>query len=179
MEVIVRPRGVLEINDARIIHKNFAGAEGPFNREGERSFSLIIAGGTLDDGKEMYDLDAQGMAEALMSLTNEYGAGWNVKIKPPRDESEEPFMYMKVKISTKNRIPAIYVKSAGNVRRLDEDTMDMIDDIAIRSVNLDIRPYDGEMRGQAFRSAYLDSIEVIQEIDRFTARYADEEYPEE
>lgn len=179
MEVIIRPRGVLEINDARIIFKNFSGEEGPFNRAGERSFSLIIAGGTLDDGRTIRDLDAQGMAEALMNEVNEYGAGWNIKIKPPREDGEEPFMHLKVKVSTKNRVPAIFVKSAGNVRRLDEHTMGMLDDIAIRSVNLDIRPFDGEMRGEGFRAAYLDSIEVIQEIDRFTARYADEEFPEE
>jgi len=180
MEVTICPRGILQINDARIIFKNFSGEEGPFNREGERSFSLIIAGGILDDGiNKPREVDAQEMAEALMAETNEYGAGWNIKIKPPREENEDPFMHMKVKISTKNRIPAIYVNSAGNVRRLDKDTMGMIDDIAIRKVNLDIRPFDGEMRGEGFRAAYLDSIEVIQEIDRFAARYAEEEYPEE
>jgi hypothetical protein len=125
------------------------------------------------------ELNADEMAQALMNETNRYGVGWNIRIKPPREEGEDAFMRLPVKISTKNRIPAIYLNSAGNVRRLDEDTMGIIDDMAIRSVNLDIRPYDGEIRGEAFRSAYLDSIEVIQEIDRFTARYAEEEYPEE
>ena len=179
MKVTINPRGALQIDDARIMFKNFSGREGAYNREGERSFSLIIAGGILDDGREVRELNADEMAQALMNETNRYGVGWNIKIKPPREEGEDAFMRLPVKISTKNRIPAIYLNSAGNVRRLDEDTMGIIDDMAIRSVNLDIRPYDGEIRGEAFRSAYLDSIEVIQEIDRFTARYAEEEYPEE
>ena len=180
MEVTINPRGVLQINDARIMFKNFSGKEGPYNREGERSFSLIIAGGLLDDGRSKpREVDAEEMAQALMNETNRYGVGWNIKIKPPREEGEDAFMRLPVKISTKNRVPAIFVNSAGRVRRLDEETMGMIDDLAIRSVNLDIRPFDGEMRGEGFRSAYLDSIEVIQEIDRFTARYAEEEFPEE
>lgn len=180
MRVTINPRGILQIDDARIMFKNFSGAEGPYNREGERSFSLVIAGGILDDGRgPAREVTAEEMAQALMNETNRYGVGWNIKIKPAREEGEAPFMRLPVKISTKNRMPAIYVNSVGKVRRLDEDTMGIIDDIAIRNVSLDIRPYDGEVRGEAFRSAYLDSIEVIQEIDRFTARYAEEEYPEE
>ena len=181
MNVTINPRGTLQIDNARIMFKNFKGEEGPYNREGERSFSLVIAGGTLDDGRsrEPREVTAEEMAEALMNETNRYGVGWNIKIKPAREEGEVPFMRLPVKISTKNRIPAIYVNSAGKVRRLDEDTMGIIDDIAIRSVNLDIRPFDGEVHGSPHRTAYLDSIEVIQEIDRFTALYAEEEYPEE
>lgn len=180
MEVTVCPRGLLQINNARIIFRNFSGEEGQFNREGERSFSLVIAGGTFCDGvHKPIEVDAQEMAEALMAQTNMHGVGWNIKIKPPRTEEEDPFMHMKVKVSTKNRMPAVYLSSAGNVRRLEEGDLWMLDEIAIRNVNLDIRPFDGEMRGEGFRSAYLDSIEVIQEIDRFTARYAEEESPEE
>lgn len=179
MEVIVNPRGVLQINNARITYKNFEGRATDFNDEGKRNFSLIIAGGTFDDGSGPVEVDANEMAQALMGLTNEYGDGWNVKIKPPYEDGEDPFMHMKVNVSTKRSCPPIYVNSAGNVRRLDEETMGTIDHIAIRCVNLDIRPYDDKMHGRSFRTAYLDSIEVIQEIDRFTARYAEEEFPEE
>ena len=182
MDVTINPRGVLQINNARIIFKNFEGRATDFNEEGRRNFSLIISGGTFDDGRpgsKPVVLNAEEMAEALMAETNEFGDGWNVKIKPPYAEGEEPFMHMKVNVSTRRGCPPMYVNSAGNVRRLDEDTMGMIDHIAIRNVNLDIRPYDDKKGGRSFRSAYLDSIEVIQEIDRFAARYAEEEYPEE
>ncbi len=55
----------------------------------------------------------------------------------------------------------------------------IVDEIDIRSVNLDVRPYDWEVNGKTGRTAYLQSMEVIQEIDRFAARYAEEESPEE
>lgn len=55
----------------------------------------------------------------------------------------------------------------------------MLDDIDIASVSLDIRPYDSEVNGQYYRTAYLQSMKVVQNIDRFAAEYAEEEYPEE
>lgn len=55
----------------------------------------------------------------------------------------------------------------------------IVDEIDIRSVNLDVRPYDWKVNGKTGRTAYLQSMEVIQEIDRFAARYAEEESPEE
>ena len=55
----------------------------------------------------------------------------------------------------------------------------MLDDIDILSVDMDIRPYDDEINGKPFRSAYLQSIFVTQEFDRLAARFAEEGYPEE
>ena len=179
MHVIINPRGTLQIDDARITFKNFSGRGDDFNQEGDRNFCLVIGGGTLDNGREVRHLSAQEMAEALMNETSKYGDGWNIKIKPPFEDGAEPFAYLKVKVSTR-RMPAVYVESAGRTRRLMEpEELDMLDRIAIRCVNLDIRPYDDVMRGRSFRSAYLDCLEVFQEIDRFTARYAEEESPEE
>ena len=40
---------------------------------------------------------------------------------------------------------------------------------------IDVRPYDGEVNGKPFRSAYLQSMEVVQEIDRFAARFVGDE----
>ena len=40
-----------------------------------------------------------------------------------------------------------------------------------------LKSKDGEIK--TGRTAYLQSMEVIQEIDRFAARYAEEESPEE
>lgn len=55
----------------------------------------------------------------------------------------------------------------------------MLDEIDIQSVNMDIRPYDWEFGGKNGRAAYLSAMEVTQNIDRFAARYAEEESPEE
>ena len=150
-------RGVLQIEDARIIYRNFGGEASKYNREGDRNFAVIIPN--------------QEIADELIA------DGWAVKIKPPRDEDESPFMYLPVKVKFNNRGPAAYVKSGNSVQRLNEDTIGMLDEIDIQSVDMDLRAYDWEVNGKTGRSAYLQAINVIQNIDRFGAQYQAQELP--
>ena len=159
MKVTIAPRGILQIDDARIIYRNFAGRADKYNREGDRNFSWFI--------------DDQELADQLVK------DGWNVKIKPPRDEDDIPFMHLPVKVSFNGRGPNVYLQSGDNRVRLSEDTVGCLDDIDIIRIDMDIRPYDWEMNGKTGRSAYLHSMLVVQEVDRFAERYAEEEYPEE
>lgn len=159
------PRNILEITGARITHRNFTGRGDKYNREGDRNFSLVIP--------------SQEIADALIADENKYGVGWNVKIKAPFEEGGEPFRFLKVKINFNERGPIVYLNTNGKVTRLDEDSISCLDFVDIASVDLNIRPYDDEMRGQPFRAAYLQSMEVFQNIDSIAARYAEEEYPEE
>lgn len=159
MELTFAPRGILQIDDARIMFRNFRGEGDKFNREGDRNFVLIIPNEEIAD-----------------ALTKE---GWNVKIKDPREEGDSPFMYLPVKVKFNERGPQVYLITGDRRNRLDEETVAMLDDIDILSVNLDIRPYDWEVNGKTGRTAYLQAIEVFQEIDRFAARYAEEESPRE
>lgn len=155
------PNGYLEIDDARIIWKNFSGRGDRFNREGDRNFHLVIP------DQETCDL--------LKSDTNKYGDSWNVKIKPPREDGDMPFMHMLVKLKYKDgRGPNVYLVSGNKQVPLNEDTISCLDDIDIVSVNMDIRPYDDELpNGTTFRTAYLSAMRVYQRVDRFAA---DEEY---
>ena len=151
----IRHRGnILEIEDARIIYRNFSGEGSKFNREGDRNFAVIIP--TEDIKDELVE------------------AGWNVRIKPPRDDYEDPFMFLPVKVMFNSRGPAAYVQSGTGITRLTEDTIDMLDEIDIASVDMDIRPYDWEVNGKTGRSAYLQAISVTQNVDRFGARFAEE-----
>jgi hypothetical protein len=178
MEITFAPKNVLEINDARIIFKNFKGLGDKYNREGDRNFAMIIAGGTLDDGNSRRTVTAEEMADALMKDTNRYGVGWNVKIKAPREEGDDPFIYLPVKLKFNDRGPKVYLKSGKHTVPLTPETIGMLDNIDITSVDLDIRPYDGEVQGP-FRAAYVQALWVTQEVDRFAERLAEEEYPEE
>ena len=81
-------------------------------------------------------------------------------------------MYLPVKNKFNNRGTVAYVVSGDQVTKLNEDTIDIIDEIDIQSVDMDIRPYDWEVNGKKGRSAYLQAINVIQNIDRFGAKYA-------
>lgn len=154
MELTFAPRGILQIDDARIAFRNFRGEGDKYNREGDRNFALIIPTEDLADR-----LDKEG---------------WNVKIRDPKEEGDLPFMYLPVKVKFNDRGPQVYLRTGDAVNRLDEESVDILDDIDILGVNLDIRPYDWEVNGKTGRTAYLQSIEVIQEIDRFAARYAEE-----
>lgn len=165
MELIIAPRDILQIDDARIIWPNFEGRKEDFNDEGDRNFHLIIPN--------------QEIADRLLNNKNKYGVGWNVKIKAPRTPDEAPFIHMKVKVKFNDRGPVIWLHSGKNVRQLTKDTAFMLDKIDIEKVDMDIRPYDDEGRFGPFRTAYLQGMRVYQKLDRFAAQMAEEECPEE
>lgn len=147
MEITFAPRGILQIDDARIIYRNFSGVGSKYNREGDRNFAVVIPN--------------QEIADELIK------EGWNVRIKPPREEDEDPFMYLPVKIKFSDRGPNCYLRSGKIQTKLTESTIGCVDDIDILSVDLDLRPFDWDVNGKPGRTAYLQSIRVTQKIDRF------------
>lgn len=152
MEITFAPRDILQIDDAKIVYRNFTGEGSKFNREGDRNFAVVI--------------EDEATAE---QLTNE---GWNIKVKPPRDEDDTPFMFLPVKVKFNERGPAVYLKSGdADPVKLNETTIKCLDEIDILSVDLDIRPYNWEVNGKTGRTAYLQSIFVVQDVDRFADRF--------
>ena len=153
MNICFAPKGILQIDDARIIFKNFEGRGDKFNREGDRNFSLLI--------------EDENTANALIK------EGWNVKIKPGREEGDDPFMRLPVKVKFTDYGPNVYLVTGNRRNELDEESIGCLDNIEIESVDMDIRPYDWEVNGRTGRTAYLQSMEVVQRIDRFAARYSE------
>lgn len=151
MHLTFAPKNILQIDDARIIFKNFEGRGDKFNREGDRNFSLLI--------------EDPNTADALIR------EGWNVKIKPARDEDEGDFMRLPVKVKFTDYGPNIYLISNGRKVELDEESIACLDNIDIESVDMDLRPYDWEVNGRTGRTAYLQSMAVVQRVDRFAERY--------
>lgn len=147
MEITRAPKGILQMDDVVLCYKNFSGEGSKFNREGDRNFSIRI-----------YD---EAIAEELSK------DGWNVKVKPPRDEDEAPFMHLPVKIKFNDRGPNVYLQSGANRIKLDEESIECLDDVDILSVSLDIRPYDWSINDKTGRTAYLHSMLVTQQVDRF------------
>ena len=154
MNINIGPRGTLEIDNARIIFRNLEGRGGLYNREGDRSFALVVP-----------DEEAR---DALIEQ------GYNVKTKAPRDEDEEPLMYLTIKVKPNGRGPRIYLVSGRSKRELPEESWGLIDQISIADVSLDIRAYDWNVNGKSGRSAYLAAMEVTQNIDRFAAAMEEE-----
>lgn len=157
MRITYAPRDILQIDDARIIYRNFAGRGDKYNREGDRNFAVVIPD--------------EEMANELTNL------GWNVKIKPPREDGDTPFMFLPVKVKFNDRGPNVYLKTGNVQNRLDEESVGLLDNIDIIGVDLDVRPFDWDVNGKQGRTAYLQSIRVVQDVDRFAGD--DNNFPRE
>ena len=144
---------ILQIDVARIKFRNFSGKEDQFNRDGKRSFCWII--------------DDPELADELIAR------GWNVKIRPARDEDADSDMFMKVNVnfSESGYGPRVYLRSGDAQVMLDQNTIARLDEVSIDSVDMDIRAYDWEYAGRTGRTAYLNSIRVTQRMDRFADDY--------
>lgn len=164
MHLTFSPNGILQIDDARIIWRNFEGRGDQFNREGDRNFALVIPD--------------REIADALVNDKNEDGASWNVKFREPKDAGDDPFMFLTVKVKFNDRGPAVFLRTGERRIRLNENSVGMLDKIDIARVDLDIRPFDNITNGKAYRTAYLQGIEVTQDVDRFTARNTEFNEPE-
>lgn len=159
MEVNFSNNGKILMDNVTIKWPNFSGVKKMYNDEGDRNFVVVV--------------DDPEVAEALRE------AGFNIKINTA---GEIPEMTFKVVVSYRYSEPIAYLKPGPNkpLRELTEDTIGILDSVAMERVDLDIRlGKEWTAGGRTARTAYLDKIVVVQEVDRFLARYAEEEHPEE
>ena len=151
--VSIDTNGKLIIEDARLLYRNFAGAQTDYNAPGKRNFNVII-----DDP----DL-AQKMADD----------GWNVKIRPARDPQEPSIHHIKVNVNFNSaRGPRIFMHTGNSMVELTEQTVGQLDQADIIGCDLVISPYRYERNGNAGLSAYLDTMHVVIKEDPFAHKYA-------
>lgn len=146
----MRRNSNLILEDTRIIFRNFAGEETRFNRAGNRNFSVIL-----------------NHEDALKLLDD----GWNVKIKEPRDNFEDPLCYLEVTVKFDNIPPKIVMISGNKKTNLDCETVDVLDYADISTVDLIIRPYNWEVNGKTGVKAYLKTMYVTINRDEFEDKY--------
>lgn len=143
----------LLIEDARIVFRNFKGAEGMYNREGDRNFAVLI-----DD------------PEMEQKLKDD---GWNVKYLKPRDDEDSEQAYLQVSVNFNGRPPTVAMISSKGKEHLDEHTVELLDYVDIRQVDMILNPYNWAVNGKSGIKAYLKSLFVTIEEDALDRKYAD------
>lgn len=148
----------IEVENARMIRRNFEGREEQYNRAGIRYFLLLI------NEEDVEPLLAEG---------------WNIKRFPPRDGEEIGNAFLKVSVSFDNIPPNIYMITRKNKIKLDKDTVSRLDYAEIECADLVIRPYSWAVQGKSGVKAYLKEAYIRIVEDRFAEKYSQLETPED
>jgi len=150
-----RPQdGTLVMEDARIVFRNFAGAEGMYNREGDRNFCVLLD---------------EPLAQDMMA------DGWNIKRLKPRDDAEIGTAYIQVSVGFKGRPPIMAMITSKGRINLEEADCVLLDWADILVADLIIRPYHWNVSGKTGVKAYLKSIFITINEDFLELKYADVE----
>ena len=141
----------LIMKNAKIRFRNFSGRPDEFTREGDRSFALVI--------------DDEGLANKLKE------DGWNVRMRMPKNDGEDPWYYLKVKVKFGDFPPKIIEVTSRNRVPLNEETVGILDSAELKSVDVEISPYHWEIGGRSGITAYLKTMYATIEEDPFAAKY--------
>lgn len=141
-----------QVDNATLIFRNFAGRKTGMNREGKRTFCVI-----LDDHS------AETMARD----------GWAVKYLEPREEGDTPTPFISVTVNfDSGRPPRVQMISSAGATDLDKETVKVLDFADIAKADLICNPYFWEMSdGKSGVSAYLKTLAVTINEDELERRY--------
>lgn len=139
-------------NVKRLMFRNFAGAKSDYNALGNRNFCIPL------------DIE---MAEKMVV------DGWNVKQSPLRNPNDFPQPFVQVTVNFKYYPPSIVLINSRGRRTLSENNVALLDDINIKKVDIVIRPYSWEVRGERGIKAYLKTLYVTIAEDEFADDYRD------
>lgn len=142
------------IDDARVTFRNFSGTPGQYNAAGQRNFHVVLP---LD------------VAEALQAQ------GFNVKIRPPREEGGDPFCHLKINVKMDSNIPPkVNIVTSKGRRQLTEDMLAMLDWADFAKVDLIFSRYERAWPdGRTTVTAYLQTFFGFIREDELEQRYSD------
>lgn len=142
------------IEDAQIGFRNFSGAEGEFNRAGDRNFSIFLP------------------PEQAQAMERD---GWNVKYLKVREPGDEPQAYLQVSVSynPKAKPPKIVQVTSRAKNVLPEDLVGMLDFVDVKMCDVVISPYHWNVSGKNGIKAYLQTMYIVIHEDPLDLKWAD------
>ena len=142
---------VLTIRNTRIIYRNFAGKTSQFNKNGFRTFNVLLP------------------TELAKQLEKDE---WNIKWLEPREEGDEPQAHVQVKVQYDSRIPPKVITITGNNKTpLTEDTIGVLDYAEIEKVDVALNPWRWQVQNDTGIKPYLKTLYVTLIQDEFEADY--------
>lgn len=172
----MQPRNTLEIANAQIIFRNFAGREKTaivngrqkiVNDQGKRNFTVILDPSKSDIYWNNEQVINPDFGQELADL------GFNISVKPGREEGD-PIQYrLNVSVAYGDRNPEIYLIARGNKVLLDGDTIGELDFADIVKADIVInngRPYDTN-DGRTMVKAWCNKGYFTIAQDRFASEY--------
>lgn len=147
---------IIELDDVRLLFRNFKGEKRKFNNEGDRNFNVVV---TPDQARMLRD------------------EGFRVKELASRDDFDDtPTYVLKVKVSYLYSEPKVVLIAGRARRKLTEETIDELDYADIQTVDLTIKPSRWTQDdGTSGVTAYLNSMYVTLVDDPLERKYAEEE----
>lgn len=146
----------LTLENVQILFRNFAGETGQYNRNGDRTFSVLI--------------EDAGFAADLAD------AGWNVRELKTRDEEGSVQYHLPVKVGYEGRYPPrVYaVKSAGKMF-LTEDTIRMLDLLTVSHADVVLNAYHWSVQDESGVKAYLHTLYAVIDESELDLKYSEVE----
>lgn len=153
---------ILNLTNRNIIYRNFSGKPGQYNKNGDRKFTVVI--------------DDPEIAQRVASY------GWNVKAKPSKNDGEEPFCTLEVRVrfDLEWLKPKIKQFTRNNSVWVTEENIGNFDYVEFEKVDLVLRPYAWKKpNGDAGISAQLSEMGAWIAQGVLEELWAEEENPAE
>lgn len=152
-----RVEGIIKIENAKLMFRNFEGRKSEYNPNGFRSFCVI--------------LDQPDVVDVLLK------DGWNIKYRKPQEEGDPPVPYLEVRVrfppagSDRMRPKIVTLSKVNGKTFFNEETVKQLDWAEFTNVDLSIRPYNWEVGNKSGVKAYLKTFYAIVVDDEFAAKY--------
>lgn len=142
-------RDVVVCENVRIVHRNFSGRLGTYNKDGKRSFSVVLN-----------ESEAIALSET----------GYNVKIRQQDDGSM--FAYLPVAVNYRHVPPKICRIANGKMILLEEDTVSTLDSADIENVDLIINGVKWDIDGRSGIKCYANEMYITVSGGYFDEKYS-------